>query len=567
MDISEVIDSMTKRVEDALPEASHEVVSDETQYVPLRDGIKLATRIILTDHSENAPVLFFRIPYPEAVEIMVGSWSPFVRRGYNFVIQECRGRGKSEGEWEPFVNERDDGIDAINWLVKQKWHNGKIALVGNSYGSYTQLIIADQLPENVKTMVPTMYGFDRYAQMYQNGLFRLDIYATWAVDNSPVPHNEKMKNPYFDALKYRPTNAMDQHFFGQKLDFFQDYIHSENPDDPYWKKTPVWIELKAMPEKINIPICVVDGWFDHHLNNDIWGYERLRPEVKAKSKVILGPWDHVNAEPGVLNYANADEYGSGAIREIYDWLEFQLKGIKTGGADSGALVYELGAQRWRRFSTWQPDVQPEILYPSAQSQLSNEEDTTEETVSYQYDPQHPRQTMGGNGVMGMLMNNPGHHGPQLQKKTAESDSVIFTSEPFKKSTTIAGKPVIELNVASSAPDTAFMVKLEEVFADGRVVNISDSGSTLRLRNQLQHAVDYQPGQFVKLEIPLWEVLWQIQEGSKIQLEITSSNWPAYNIHNNTATQWSEQKEGPVATQTVKFNGSKIVMPMLIEEDR
>lgn len=567
MSIDEMIDSMTKGVESALPKVSHKLISDETEFVSMRDGVKLATRIILTDHSKDAPVLFTRVPYPDYVKIMVASWSAFVRRGYNLVIQECRGRGKSEGKWEPFVNEREDGIDAVNWLAKENWHNGKIALVGNSYSSYTQLVIADQLPDNVKTMVPNMYGFDRYAQMYQNGLFRPDTYTTWAVDNSPVPHNEKMKHPYFDAMAYRPVAKMDQHFFDQKLDFYQDYIHSENPDDPYWQQTPVWTALKAMPEKINIPICIVDGWFDHHLNNDIWGYDRLRPEIKAKSKVILGPWDHLNAEPGVLNYANADEYGAGAIREIFDWLEFQLKGNKLAGAVSGALVYELGAQRWRRFDTWRPTAQTETFYLGSKSQLFAQPDTSDEVASYQYDPQHARQTMGGNGVMGMLMNNPGHHGPQLQQKTAQSDSLIFISEPLKEAQTLVGKAMIELNVASSVPDTAFMVKLEEVFSDGRVINISDSGSTLRLRNQLQHAVDYQPGQFVTLEMPLWEVLWQIQAGSRIRLEVTSSNWPAYNIHNNTTTQWSEQQEGPIATQTVKFNGSKITLPILIETDK
>jgi predicted acyl esterase len=113
-------------------------------WVNMRDGVRLMTHVYFPRGEGPWPVILIRNPYIEAKGTI--PCQIFVKYGYVVVYQECRGRGSSEGDWEPFVNERLDGLDTLDWLVRQKWQDGNIGMFGHSYLSFTQWVIADALP-------------------------------------------------------------------------------------------------------------------------------------------------------------------------------------------------------------------------------------------------------------------------------------------------------------------------------------------------------------------------------------------------------------------------------------
>ena len=121
--------------------------------VPMRDGIKLYTRVFCPEEEGPWPTVVIRDPYGKANPAMVTAAAEFTQRGYATVLQHVRGTAGSEGEWVPHKNERQDGIDALNWVAKQPWMDGNIGMFGISYRGYVQLAIADQVPPEVKTMV------------------------------------------------------------------------------------------------------------------------------------------------------------------------------------------------------------------------------------------------------------------------------------------------------------------------------------------------------------------------------------------------------------------------------
>jgi putative CocE/NonD family hydrolase len=530
--------------------------------VEMCDGVKLVTKIIVPDEGEKWPVLYTRSPYPITWAMEPTIMLPFVEQGYCVVIQSCRGGNGSGGEYDPFQNEREDGIDAINWLVKQPWHNGNIATYGASYMCYTQWIVADHMPAEVKTMYLESFGIDRYSQMYGNGMFRHDIYTSWALQNCRVEIADLPKT-YLEALQVRPHNTMDEKLLGKKLPFYQDFISKTERSDPYWQDS-FWEVLRTIPSKINVPVCIAEGWNDHNIEGVMTGIMGLRPEIRKSSKIVLGPWDHMGQEAGEMEYPDSDKYGTMNAKLMIAWFDRMLKGI-CADEPPVSEFYTIGEGKWRNITQWPPATEKHVYFLGGGGSLTSIPPQTG-SETYEYDPANPVETVGGNALlawMGGLGDT--DHGPQLQPDYSDrGDVLIFTSEPLMENVTLAGGAEVFLEVATTAPDTSFMVKLSEEFPDGRTINIVDGASSILLRNESDTILDYTPGEKVVLKIRLWDTAWQVQKGSRLRLDVTSSNFPMYHIHPNRTGIWSEHEGWDKANQTVYFGteNSAVYLPIL-----
>jgi uncharacterized protein len=188
---------------------------------------------------------------------------------------------------------------------------------------------------------------------------------------------------------------------------------------------------------------------------------------------------------------------------------------------------------------------------------------TLEQVSYFYDPSKPVASRGGSAFLGPL-NLKTAPGALTQKGFCERDDVLtFTSAAFENDNTVAGSIRVNLKVSSDAEDTAFTAKLMDVHPDGRVINIRDSISTLSYRNDSPDALAYTPNTLVEMTLDMWHIEWTLKTGHKLRVDISSSNFPAYNIHSNYAGPWSEQTRFKVARQTL-YSGSDVVLPIITE---
>ena len=145
------------------------------------------------------------------------------------------------------------------------------------------------------------------------------------------------------------------------------------------------------------------------------------------------------------------------------------------------------------------------------------------------------------------------------------DVVTFLSEPVQEDTEIEGKIRVRLFVKSDAEDTAFSAKLMEVFENRECVNIRGSITTLAYRNGNPHRGTYTPGEIVEICIEMWDVSWMIRKGSRLRLDISSSDFPQYSAHSNYAGIWSEQAETKKAEQTILMGGqypSEVILPVV-----
>lgn len=551
----------------SLPKGRYTCQDKVVEYVSMRDRVKLATTIYFPDKGASWPVLFTRNPYPHNKSILEAVYLPLVEHGFCLVIQDCRGTGDSEGKWEPFINERKDGIDSLNWLIKQKWMNGNIGTFGRSYSGFTQWIVGDKLPKEVKTMFLEVYGVDRYRQVYMNGMFREDIYTSWAFANSGVKSELAAAELYQKALEILPADQRDKKLLGTTLPFYQHYIKEISGDSSYWKDS-IWEILKVIPGEINIPVVITGGWSDHHLDGSILGFEQLRDEVKAKSKLIIGPWDHIGGTTGNLDYPNNSKFGFMNIDAHLNWFNYQLK---SEGEEFKSEVYVIGQKNWQEVKEWPPAAHKFPMFLNADSSLT-ENPNAEGSISFEYDPRNPLSTNGGSALLAWISPEFTElpHGVTKQVDYHDRNDVLtFKSDSLTKPLKIMGKMITKLLVSSSAEDTAFTVKVSEELVNGETYNIADGISSIRFRNDSPKPLDYQKDEKVELTIKLWDVAWQCQTGSRIRVDISSSNFPMYHVHSNTKGPWSEKDENSiVATQTLYcgVSGCKVILPIVEEQE-
>lgn len=552
-------------IEADLPNPTNSFGGVVTESVKMRDGIELSTKIYFPSEGKEWPCIFMRTPYTNFIELLTVMCLPFVKFGYVLVVQGCRGTCGSGGEWDAFLNEREDGIDALNWLAKQEWHDGNIGLYGKSYQGYTQWIIGDSLPKEVKTMYIENFGVDRYKQMYMNGMFRQDIYTAWSLDNSGIAHSRPLSEIYEEALSIKPHNEMDTKLLGEKIPFYQDYISKVSRNEPYWKDG-IWGILKDIPSKINVPICVVAGWFDHHLDGTLLGYNKLSESVKQESVLIVGPWDHGSQSPGDLDYLGADKFGASKVKIAFDWFEYMLKDNESADKPKSEF-YIVQDSKWEEKDFYEVDT--EYLQLQLTSERKLLEEANKDKISYLYKPSEPVVTSGGSALLAWSLkvgNTP--HGSVVQQDYKDRDDVIsFISEDLKEPLEIIGSIEVTLYVSSDCEDTCFTAKVCEEMQDGKTYNIADGASSIKFRNETPNELDYIPEDRVKLKIKMWDTAWTLQKNSRLKLIISSSNFPAYHVHSNISGCWSSISDEKTATQNIFVGNewSQIRLPIRKKE--
>lgn len=547
-----------------LPEYTHDAGDSWTQMVAMRDGVRLFTRVQLPAGAGPWPAVLVRNPYDVA-----GSFrfvcGIFVRNGYACVHQDVRGRMHSEGEWVPMVNERNDGLDTLDWLVAQDFLDGNVALYGMSYLASVQWAVADALPPEVKTIIPMVYGTDGYLAQYEGGLFKHEVITAWAAlmpdddmhfDNGPA---------YHEATKHRPATDNDTRFFGRRLDWYQTWIAADTRGAPFWNLDEVRF-MRQQPKRTRVPVLAIGGWFDVFFGPQLTDFEAL--PRRSESRFVIGPWHHLQRSDVDLP---EDTGLAGQWGEVIEWLAHHLRGAPYSRRKGVIVTYAMGEGEWK--------VRPEFPPPEAKVQ-SLFLDGLERSVgceggrlgdaagpgevAYRYDPEDPVPSKGGAALLAFAFGTFGgvEPGPVAQDgNCARRDVLSFRSDAMQEDLHIAGAVRARLKVSSDAPDTAFTVKLYEAQPDGSLVSIRDGARTLALRDSDAARVVYRPGEVVDLDIELWPIEWVVPAGRRLVLEVSSSNFPALDAHSNRFGPWAQQTGSDVATNRVHA-GSRLELPTL-----
>lgn len=535
------------------PPFTHSAQAIQTTAVPMRDGTQLHTRIYLPQGAGPWPTLLVRDPYQFARFL---TCHYYVRFGFACVHQDVRGQGDSQGEWYPIKHESSDGEDTLKWLVAQPWQDGNIALVGGSYLGLVQWAVADRLPPQVRTMVPTTSHGDFYRMVYHGGHFAQAIAGLWSAEIFyPLQDKEDAGKQWLDTVAFaRPAAGVDRALFKGAWNAYADYLAHPDIADPYWQQ-PFYQQMRNAYKAVPVPVLWIARWHDFFLDGTLQQFPAL--PTHSDSVLVIQPGEHAG-KTNQLPYEHKDFQ---EFEITLAWLDHYLRGALLPERLRQRVIYfENGADRWQTADRWPPPTQPAVLHfadlPSA-AQCGGQllpGDATEspgQPASFVYTPDDPVPTRGGSFLLNPNI-APVAVAEQGDDACRRPDVLSFVSEPFAQGLHIAGAMRLELAVSSTAPDTAFTVKISEMFADGRVLNIRDDITSLSA--YLPPGTAYQPGAEVSVVFNLIPIDWTMTAGSKLRVDVSSSNAPAFPAHTNRAGLWSTIAQADNATQTL-YSGS------------
>ena len=578
--------------------------------VPMRDGVMLAANIWRPKAEGKFPVIYVHLAYDKSSTIhCVQRAQYFVPRGYVFVAIDCRGRYDSDGvpyffwhtDWRQGRFEGQDVEDCLNWIGEQKWSSGKIGMTGPSYLGFVQWMGAPLGSPYLTTLIPYVTPDDHHDNIFPNGAFQLtnSMHILAVLGGESRTNNFNLETDFFDWNKlalHLPLRTIDEKMFGKSTQLWQDFM--EHPDnDYYWRFSvgdrPKSGEMSAGKyPQVNVPTLSITGWYDQVQQATINGYLGMvkygPKKLRNKHHLIVGPWKHSVGERtvGDLDFgpqASAESLPQDLRWHAYwlkpielRWYDYWLKGIDNGIMDESPVhIYVMRENAWRNEQEWPLNRAKNTQYylhslghansRSSDGKLSTESPEEEPTDRFIYNPKDPVPTFGGvESWQGYGI--PNSDGPRDQRLVqGRNDILVYTSEPIRKDMEVTGRILCKLYAASTALDTDFTAKLVDVYSNGYAQILKEGIIRARYRNSFKTQELLNPGTVYEYTIDLWSISHVFQEGHRIQVEISSSNFPKYDRNPNTGHQFGQDAELQEATQTVyhdRAHPSCIILPVV-----
>jgi putative CocE/NonD family hydrolase len=566
-------------------QAEHQVKSSRGRVVGMRDGVRLSVDIYKPDAEGRFPAILSHTPYDNLGSGLTKRAQWFAVRGYVVVLSDVRGRYDSEGTWDPFTDKhKTDGYDLVEWIATQPWCNGNVGMIGGSYGGWTQWWTASQAPPHLKAIAPQVAppSSGLLNAPYQNG-----ILVSWVIDWMAGMAGRTAQvvgeGPYWGHTQHRTENmshvpqAEIAEIMGvRNAPWFEKWIHNKTEND-YWARNAY-----NRYDKIRVPSLNFTGWFDANYPGSPQNYQGMRakggsPEAR-QPKLIIGPWPHgINRDRELEGI----DYGSDSLIDldglICRWFDYWLKDVQNGiMEESPVYVFVMGENQWHAEKDWPlpQTVWTKYFFASDGHANSLDGDGTLSTKppsgkphdAYRYDPATPTRSPFTGGHI---------DGPVDTRGAAAGDEVlVYTTPPLEDPIEVTGPISAKFYASTSARDTDWMVRLTDVYPDGRSVLLCDGVMRARYRDpdnngafRADRLSEIVPGQIHEYSIEFWRGTANLfQPGHRIRVEISSSYFPYYLPNLNTGSDNNALETKKVIAKQKIYHSteypSHVVLPVI-----
>jgi putative CocE/NonD family hydrolase len=542
------------------------------QRVPTRDGITLSADVYLPLGSGALPTLVQWTPYESTRERFIawGVW--FAQRGYASVVVDVRGRYESEGEFYAWTKDGEDAHDTLTWVAAQQWSNGRIGTWGRSYGAVVQWQLAHLGHPNLQCIAPQVIHDDYFWDGYfTGGAFQLALTlgaaALWSSAMSlitgPSARDIVLNDRIFGHL---PLVELDEYVIGRRVGYWRDWWEHQVNDE--W-----WHQFHHRPERVEVPIFQQGAWFDPYSGSHLRTFAKISDRVP--SRVLMGPWSH---EEDVETFHGDVDFGPQSVTVIREHeLAFYDRFLRDLDGDWDERppleLFVMGANEWRAEHEWPlARTEPTPWFLRNGGMLSREESRADEPGDrYAYDPADPVPTIGGvNSVMLMTQGaeTPILPGPRDQRVLeARPDVLSYTSDALQRDLEVVGAVEMVLYAASSARDTDWIVRLCDVWPDGRAIFITEGIVRARYRGGVDgDTVELlEPGEVAEYRIRCYPTANVFPRGHRLRLDVTSSSFPRFSRNLNTGEDVGTGTRMEIAQQTVLHTDrypSHVVLPVI-----
>lgn len=594
-------------------ELGRDVVVERNVMIPARDGVLLATDIYRpavngVAVSERLPVVLQRTPYGKSTDRFIPQAVHLASAGYVVVLQDLRGRYDSGGGFIKYDSlDAPDGYETIEYLAELPYVDGRVVMWGTSYAAHAGADAAKLDPPSLAGLVINQGGMANAWDhaVRQGGAFELGRELTWAFRQIPLEMEDALIRDHFEresvddwyaAWPFRPglnPLSIAPNFEAYILD---EASHSDYDD--FWKQIGVnWVEY--YDDTADVPMVHIGGWYDIFLRGTFQNYHELARRQSTPKWLLIGPWTHSGNE---LTYAGDVDFGPEAGLADFDsdfqvrWFDRLLKGKGSAGTQQKPVrLFVMGTGDggkdahgrlrhggyWMETDAWPvPEARPTTYYLHSDGTLGTAPPTRpESSTTFTFDPADPVPTLGGN-VSARVNDGAydqreradfvGSRAPYLPL-SARDDVVVFQTEPLEEDLTVVGPITVTLFVESTAVDTDFTVKLVDVyppspdFPSGFDMNLTDAVVRMSYRNG-RHTRDLiTPGQVYEVTLEPFPTANVFKAGHRIRLDVSSSNFPRWDVNPNTGEPLARNRRQVEAENTVHHASSRpssVVLPIV-----
>ncbi len=575
-------------------------VIDQKVMMPMRDGIRLATDIYRPKGEGKYPIVFSRTPYN------FNTWADgkmgtgplqaayeAVSRGYVYVVQNERGRFFSEGEWDILGTPITDGYDALEWMSKQKWSNGKVGLIGCSSTAEWQMAVASQNHPALAAMVAQGFGagvgrvgkFMEQGNWYRGGaqqmLFTSWLYGTQHDKMAPIlpkgiQQNDLLRiQKFYDmapempkvdwalGLKHLPVQDIIKN--AQGADGIYEKMIVRKPNDPAWFNGGLYHDNMSL----EVPAYWFVSWYDVSSAPNIALFNQVRNAAKSKNVadnqyLVIAPVLHCSYKRATENTI-VGERSVGDARLNYDeltwgWFDMLLKGDQNDFKAKQPRVryYTMGSNKWQQAESFPlPNTEIKDFYLASAGKantrigdgtLSLTPPSKDNPDAFMYDPMNPVGSYGGNVCCtGNAVQGGSFDQSQMELR---NDILVYTSEALSEGVEITGFIESTLFVSSTGLDTDVTIKLIDVYPDGKAYNLDETIQRLRYRDGYDKEVFMEKNKVYKVDLTPMVTSNYFSAGHKIRIEVSSSNFPRFDRNLNTGGNNYDESKGIVVENKI-----------------
>jgi len=548
-------------------QATPELKIEFNRRVPMRDRTELSADIYRPVGEGKFPVILNRTPYTKAGGSTFKIAQHFTSHGYVYVAMDVRGRGDSDGTFEPYRHDGQDGYDAIEWLAVQSWSTGKVGTIGGSYNGRIQWLTAIQQPPHLTAMIVLASPSDPFVEWPTGQPLPMDISwyhftAGHVLQNMEVVDWKKL-------YEHLPLITMDE-AMGRPNRFWKEEVEHAKLDS-WWED----LRYQNKYDRVRVPVLNISGWYDDEQVGTPLNYigvtTKGSPAIRNSQKLLVGPWPHAINSTTKLGTV---EFGPTAVIDMNAyWLRWFDQWLK--GSDSGFMkeppvrIFVMGENVWRDENEW-PIARTQwtkyFLHSNGQANtlsgngtLSSAGPASEPTDSYSYDPANPVKFITDPSFAQI-------GGPDDYREVEQrADVLVYTSDALTEDMEVCGPLRVHLSAASSARDTDFMAKLIDVWPNGFAQRLNDGMVRARFREGMDKPSLIEPGRVYSYDLDLWNTCQLYQKGHRIRVEVSSSAFPKYDRNLNTGEALGQTTRMAVAQQKIyhdREHPSYVILPIV-----
>lgn len=487
-------------------------ITEQHVMAPMRDGTRLSVYLYFPPGKGPWPVIVEQRYADVRSAASRKSFAKLAEAGFVVAVQNFRGSQLSEGTWVGYRalgwGELRDGYDTVEWLATQPWSTGKVGSFGSSQGGFAQNFLAVTQPPHLVCQYMIDTGLSLFHEGYRiGGAARPQRFLKMAAVCREPADNRRLMEEWFSHPKY----------------------------DEYWAQEDCTLHFG----KMNVPCFTIGSWYDFMSVGSIQSYIGRQHHggetSRGKQKLLLGPWLHgrfkETAKAGELTYPDHAAFPLEA--HMVRWFDHYLKGIDNGvDREPTVRYFVMGAvgepnapgNEWREAKDWPIAGESKSYYLQPDAGLSLQAAATDEaSTTFRADPLHPNEIPG-----------PGFPGAK-DARAFESQSEVrtFTTSPLSEPVEWTGLVQTELHFASSARDTDLIVRISDVYADGRSILIVDSILRARYREGFDREVLLTPGEIYRVKFNLGWMSQVFNKGHRIRVTVASTGAPFYEPNPNT----------------------------------